>query len=285
MGVKIETIEQSFENNGLKCLVHGLAGIGKTVLCATTGAPTLVINCEGGTLSLKNAVRNGLITQEQMDMVRVVKVKTLAQLREVYDMLFARKIPCVWVALDSITEIAEVILANAKKEDKDPRKSYGKLFDDMLQLIKDFRDLPHYNVLMTCKQISVTDGLTNVTSYVPSMPGQKLTPQIPYLFDEVFAMREVNIEVDEGKYEMRRALQTSREMQYEAKDRSGCLNLYEPPNMQHIFEKIFPTMGELVKNDFDETVAEIDAAIEKHNLDEEKGEETESSEEEVNIEK
>lgn len=238
MAVKIQTIEESFESNGIKILVHGLAGIGKTVLCATTGAPTLIINCEAGMLSLRNAVANGLISQEQMDMVRTVKVTTIQEMREIHSMLVNKEIPCGWVCLDSITEIAEVVLETAKKEDKDPRKSYGTLIDSMNRLIKDFRDLPHYNVLMTCKMERFTDQFTNITSYVPSMPGSKLGPQIPYLFDEVYAMREVNVEVSEGKTEMQRVLQTGRDMQYEAKDRSGCLALYEPPSIKHVYDKM-----------------------------------------------
>jgi hypothetical protein len=263
MAVKIQTIDESFEDNGLKILVHGLAGIGKTILCATTNRPTLIINCEGGLLSLKNAVKNGFVTKEQMRMIRTVKVQSIGQLREVYSMLLNREFPCEWVGLDSITEIAEVVLATAKKDSKDPRKSYGDLIEAMTQLIKDFRDLAYYNVLMTCKQEKFIDSVTQVTTYVPSMPGAKLGPQIPYLFDEVFAMREFNVEVVEGKYEMRRVLQTNREMQYEAKDRSGVLNIYEPPNIAHIAAKINNSIADESQEVAAEEVEEVEEEIQE----------------------
>jgi len=67
------------------------------------------------------------------------------------------------------------------------------------------------------------------------MPGNKLGPPLPYLFDEVFALRVE--EAQDGS--LYRVLQTSRDIMYEAKDRSGALDLYEPPKLHHIYKKIY----------------------------------------------
>lgn len=66
------------------------------------------------------------------------------------------------------------------------------------------------------------------------MPGSKLAQQIPYMFDEVFALR---VEVDEDKQKYR-VLQTSRDAKYEAKDRSGLLDEFERPSLRRIKKKI-----------------------------------------------
>ena len=46
MPIKIQSIRNIVQNKGIKILVHGLAGAGKTVLCCTTGEPTLLISAE-----------------------------------------------------------------------------------------------------------------------------------------------------------------------------------------------------------------------------------------------
>ena len=66
------------------------------------------------------------------------------------------------------------------------------------------------------------------------MPGAKLGGQLPYLFDEVFRL---NIgRTPEGvEY---RYLQTRPDFQSDAKDRSGCLDAMEQPNLTAVINKI-----------------------------------------------
>ena len=79
-----------------------------------------------------------------------------------------------------------------------------------------------------------TDEITNRTMYWPLMPGKQLTNGIGYLFDEVFALR---VETDEEGNNTR-WLQTQRDAQYEAKDRSDMLDQFEPPDLTLIERKI-----------------------------------------------
>ena len=66
------------------------------------------------------------------------------------------------------------------------------------------------------------------------MPGSKLGPQLPYLFDEVFRLGK-NKTPQGVSY---RFLQTDGDLQYVAKDRSGLLEELEPANLTHVFNKI-----------------------------------------------
>jgi phage nucleotide-binding protein len=225
MGIKIKSIKDSVKDTGIKVLVHGEAGAGKTVMGATAKKPTLIISAESGLLSIAHA-------PEYID---VVEVKTIDDVGEVYDYLALGQHEYDWVVLDSISEIGEVLLSAEKRVNKDPRAAYGNLIDAMTVIIKKFRDLP-MNVMMTCKQDRKEDQDTGRARYAPSLPGARLANEIPYLFDIVGALR---VETDkEGN--LYRVLQTGTDMKYVAKDRSGALEMFEEPSLAGLMAKIHP---------------------------------------------
>ncbi len=222
MPVNITTVDEAIEDNGLKIGVFGDAGSGKTVLCATTKAPTLIINTEGGLLSLKGAP----------DYIKTARIESMPDMLDLYsDLKLAAdndNREYDWIMIDSASEVAEVILAKERNSpNPDPRAAYGELLVKMIPLIKDFRDLKHYNVCMTFKQ-------TSTTPYGPSLPGRKLDNEIPYLFDEIFALR-VELNEEQRVY---RVLQTGKDILYAGKDRSGKLNLFEEAKLSIIYDKI-----------------------------------------------
>lgn len=229
MAIKLTTSAQAARDNGIKALVYGMAGAGKTRLCAT--APNaVIISAEGGMLSLRGHD------------LPVIEIHTIADLQEAYRFLIDADAAkhFEWVCLDSLSEIAEVVLADEKARTKDPRKAYSELSDQMMALVKAFRDLPGRNVYMSAKMDRQKDEATGTMLYTPSMPGQRVGQALPYLFDEVFVLR---VERDnEGKPS--RWLQTQQDMQYIAKDRSGALAMYEVPDLTAIATKIHsPTEG------------------------------------------
>jgi len=227
MAIRLTTTAQAAIDNGIKVLVHGPAGAGKTSLCGTTGEPTVIISAEAGLLSLRGHD------------IPVIEVKSLDDVHEAYQFVTQSQDAkhFRWVCLDSISEIAEVCLAAEKAKTKDPRQAYGALQEEMGALIRAFRDLPQRNVYMSCKQERKEDQTTGAQLYFPSLPGAKLGQGIPYFFDEVFALR---VERDqEGG--VTRWLQTGRDFQYEAKDRSGALAMFEPCDLSAIAAKVHGT--------------------------------------------
>ena len=92
MAINITSIEDALTDNGLKILVHGPAGSGKTVLCATTGMPTILLSAEAGLLSLKKYLKDNKAISKN---IKIIKIESFADLEEVYDcILFANgKIP------------------------------------------------------------------------------------------------------------------------------------------------------------------------------------------------
>lgn len=230
MAIRLTTTREAAQLNGLKVCVYGASGAGKTRLIATTEEPTVVISAEAGLLSMRDLE------------IPVIEVATIADVHDAYRFIAesADARDFRWVCLDSVSEIAEVVLSAEKKATKDPRQAYGALQEQMTDLLRAFRDLPGRNVYMSAKLDRQKDELTGAMLYQPSMPGQRLGQALPYMFDELFVLR---VEKDaEGAPS--RWLQTSGDLQYVAKDRSGALELYEAPNLSAIATKILqPTEG------------------------------------------
>jgi len=220
------TTAQEARLHGVKMLVHGRAGSGKTPLCATAPEP-LIISAEAGLLSLAAYE------------IPTIKITSYADIDEAYNFVaHSAEARRFWtVCLDSVTEIAEQCLATEKTKNKDPRRAYGEMQDKMIPLIKKFRDLPGRHVYFSCKQEWQKDEVTGISRYSPSMPGRQVGPQLPYLFDEVFSL-EVG-ETAEGQ--QFRYLRTRLNLQYEARDRSGRLAEFEEPHLGKIIEKILAT--------------------------------------------
>ena len=219
------TTKQCAASRGLKVLVHGPPGAGKTRLCATTGDPegTLIVSAEAGLLSLRDG-----------EDLHVYTVTELGDVEEVLAFLEGPDNAFRWICVDSISEIAEVCLSNLKATTKDPRAAYGEMAERMFRLIRRFRDLP-CNVYMSVKQEKTPDADGRLLRQ-PSLPGRQLTNGISYLFDEVFALR---LDAGEDGSPVR-WLQCQSDGVYEAKDRSGALDLSEWADLSAIHAKIYP---------------------------------------------
>lgn len=223
MAIKLTTAAQAAALHGVKMLVYGKAGMGKTTLCATAPNP-VIISAEAGLLSLRNHA------------IPVIEIKTIDDLMEAYEWATEAEEAKHFetVCLDSLSEIAEVVLNNAKRTTKDPRQAYGELIERMGTTVRAFRDLKGKHVYMSAKQESIKDETAGTTMYGPSMPGSKLGGQLPYLFDIVLRLN-IGRTPDGVEY---RYLQTRPDFQSEAKDRSGALAPVEEPNLTSVINKI-----------------------------------------------
>lgn len=210
--------------NGVKMLVYGKAGRGKTTLCATCPNP-IIFSAESGLLALTN------------HQLPYAEIRTIKDLQDAFDWArdSAEARQFKTLCLDSLSEIAEVVLSNAKGQVKDPRQAYGELIEKMTMTIRSFRDLPGYHVYMSAKQEAVKDDLSGVVLNMPSMPGSKLGQQLPYFFDEVF---QLDIGKDPATQQTYRYLRTQPDFQNDAKDRSGRLDPIEYPDLGNVIKKI-----------------------------------------------
>ena len=214
MSIKVKSTKD-YEADAVKMAVYGPAGVGKTVLCATAPAPIL-ISSEAGLLSLASKD------------VPYVEIKRIEDLDSAYKLL-ARDDKYKTICIDSLSEIAETLLKKLKETDRDPRQSYLKMAEHLINVIRNFRDLSGRHVVFVTKMESKMDD-TEVMRHRPILPGQMLPMQLPYFVDELFCM------IQDRKGE--RWLQTESDRNRVCKDRSGKLDKLEIPNLTHIIEKI-----------------------------------------------
>jgi hypothetical protein len=210
--------------NGVKCLVYGNAGVGKTRLLATAPSP-VIFSAEAGLLSLR-----------QFNLP-YIQIRTMSDLMEAYYWTLQSQeaqqfaTPC----LDSISEIIEVLLESEKGKTRDPRKAYGEIITQGIKIIRDFRDIPGRNVVMIAKQEFAKDESTGQMFNQPSFPGQKLGPALPYYPDEIFQYCIFRNPQTGARVEALRCWPDNNNV---AKDRSGSLQEWEQPNLTAIFQKI-----------------------------------------------
>lgn len=239
MALQFTSASQESLENGVKILTYGGAGIGKTVLVATMPSPVM-LSAESGLLSLQRSnlermfgVNNPSICYD----VPVIKITTVDDLTDALRWVTtsneARQFASV--GMDSLSEIGEVVLNNAKRQVKDPRQAYGELIEKMETTIRAYRDIQGKHVYMSAKMEPFKDELTGVVKYGPSMPGSKLAGKLPYFFDFVFALRKNK----SPQGEEFRFLQTQPDMQFEAKDRSGRLDPMEYPHLGQLIAKVY----------------------------------------------
>jgi phage nucleotide-binding protein len=209
-------------SDGLKIVVHGASGAGKTTLIRTLPNP-VIISAEGGLLSLSDSDIPYMDISSMTDLQDAFKWCESSKEAEHFES----------IALDSISEVAEVVLAHEKRVNKDGRAAYGELQVQMTSIIRAFRDLKGKHVYFSAKTEKSVDE-TGRMLHQPSMPGTKLSQQLPYFVDFVFALRA---EKDEEGH-IQRGLMTQPDGSWTAKSRSDGLDAWEPADLALIINKI-----------------------------------------------
>lgn len=239
MVVSIKSVKGVYgitENRGIKGMVYGRAGVGKTLLGATAPG-VLYLSGENGLLSLRKYIAEQRIARNDPRFdLPVMELTTLADLREarlwIASSKEARNFMTFYV--DSISEFAENDINAEKKKNSNLQKAYGAVFDNVMEEFRQFRNLNGPNIWFTAKEEMVKAGVSGAVRYIPMFPGQALNPHTPYMFDETF---NLNIIKDAEQKDIR-VLKTQPDYEYDAKDRSGQLAPLEWPNLEYIFKKI-----------------------------------------------
>lgn len=221
MAVNIKSTKD-VHTNGIKLVLYGASGSGKTVMSA--GAPNpIFISAEKGMLSLAD--------QD----IPYIEVNTLKSMGEAYKYVVGSEYDTI--VIDSLSEVTQVCLDQFKKSmiaesssgKIDARQAYGKIAESIGNLIRNFRDIDGKNVIFIAKErrMENEDGSVTFEAY---LPGQVLPFDLPYLVDEVFCLlidRKGN-----------RTIQTAGDFKRICKDRSGTLDNPEVADFNVIFDKI-----------------------------------------------
>lgn len=216
----------------ITCLVIGASGRGKTSLLKTIPEEenALVISAESGLLCVRDLVTSGRVTGFEID--------HFLDVEEVYGRALNEKYldHYKWIFIDSLTEVADLCVENCKEiytNPSDTLKMWGEYSARMKEMIKAFRDMPHYNVVFTCLESVDTDEM-GARFVGPKMQGKAFKETLVSLFDEVFYL---NMKKDEAGEDVREFV-TQPIDKLPAKDRSGKLETFEAPDLSVVYNKI-----------------------------------------------
>lgn len=225
MAVRIEYTNNLNTKDGIKCVVYGRSGVGKTRACVTAPFP-IILSAEKGLRSIDKFA------------VPYLDCSTWAGLNDAFTWALNSNETKKYhtICLDSLSEIAEVILNREMEGKVDPRKAYLKTQNQINAVMRKFRDLPQKHVYFIAKELILTEtsGMQTIRRHLPNMPSDKLQQAVPYFFDGVFNMF-VGTTTTGQKFE---AFRTSANAEYEGKDRTGTLAEIEPVNLNYIFNKM-----------------------------------------------
>ncbi len=258
--------ERLAEPRGVKAVIFGKSGIGKTSLLWTLPAEsTLFVDLEAGDLAVQGwpgaAVRPrtweecrdlALFLAGPNPALRDEQPYSVAQharvLQDYGDPAQAEAFRTLFI--DSITVAGRLCFqwcrgqpeAFSERTGKpDVRGAYGLHGREMLAWLTHLQHARGRNVIFVGILDERTDDF-NRKIYVPQIDGSKTGLELPGIVDQVITMAEIKPEVAAGEKPVPplRALvcQTINQWGYPAKDRSGRLDLLEPPHLGRLFEKI-----------------------------------------------
>jgi phage nucleotide-binding protein len=213
-------------------LIVGESGVGKTSLIKTLPEPQskiLIVSAEDGLLCLKGS---------DIDVFDVDAEKPIDSLGILWTELQKQesKKKYSYIYIDSITEIANLLLTELKKDPYYGQKAnalqmWGKLSERIVEFVKAFHRMSDYSVIFTCLNKHEKNGLEMVEVLdIPGGASDKMKP----IFDLVLAYR---IFTEENGDKHRKLVTDFAESRL-AKDRSGALDAYENADLSVIINKV-----------------------------------------------
>jgi hypothetical protein len=261
MALRIITADERLaEPRGVKACIFGKSGIGKTSLLWTVPAEsTLFIDLEAGDLAVQGwpgASIRPRTWEECRDLalflagpnpaLRDDQAYSTAQharvLQEHGDPAQVEHIRTLFI--DSITVAGRLCFqwcrgqpeAFSERTGKpDVRGAYGLHGREMIAWLTHLQHARGRNVIFVGILDERTDDF-NRRVFSPQIDGSKTGNELPGIVDQVITMAEVKDE--SGAPQRALVCQTINPWGFPAKDRSGRLDLVEPPHLGRLFEKI-----------------------------------------------
>lgn len=225
---------QLAQRYGVKSILYGKPGSGKTPLITTAPNPVLLVT-EPGLLSIRGST------------LPTFDAYTPERIAEFFTWFFESKESSKFdtLAIDSGSQLAEIVLVQELNRQKDGRKAYGELSRRCMEWFDKLFFMQNKHVILICKQMQAETGKQVVKENgvfavemtyqaQPYFPGNDLNIKVPHRYDEIFYLADAQIP---GIAMPQKAIRTKGTAEILARDRSGNLNELEPPNLADIFRK------------------------------------------------
>lgn len=211
----------SFANNvGVKAIIYGPAGSGKTPVFNTAPRPVLLA-CEPGLLSMKGS------------QVPTFKADHARHIDDFFAWFFNSKEANTFdtLGLDSASEMCEHYLRAAEKTNKHGLAAYGEMAENVLKQLDLLYQMPYKHAYIIAKQeILPVKGINYARPYYP---GKQLPVQMPHKYDGIFQLDVHNVP---GVGQVK-AFRCQGSIDAMARDRTGNLSEYEQPDFGKLVTK------------------------------------------------
>lgn len=147
------------------------------------------------------------------------------------------------IFIDSLTALSRLALTWAKTQPQafsersgkpDTRGAYGLLGTEMIGALTHLQHARDKHIVLVAILDERFDEF-NRRIYVPQLEGAKTASELPGIVDEVITLAEIR--ADDGTSFRAFVTHTVNPYDFPAKDRSGRLDLLEPPNLRALIEK------------------------------------------------
>lgn len=203
---------------GAKAIVHGAPGSGKTPITNTAPRPLLVV-VEPGMLSMRKST------------IPAVECYTPERCDDFFKWLFGSREAANYdtIAIDSVSQMAEIYLKRALKKNKDGRAAYGVMSTECMEHLNGLFFMRQKHTYLICKQMIGDDGIAR-----PFFPGKDMNTKVPHLYDVILSLAFHSIP-GVGNH---KSFRTAGSFDAVARDRSGNLAEFEPTDLTALFAKV-----------------------------------------------
>jgi AAA domain len=271
MALHIVTAEERLSEANAKTTVaiFGPPGVGKTSLLWTLlGSATLCVDLEAGMKSVEDWPGDSIPIRSWLDAVDIACLiggvdpsadpsaffsaghyqHVAGTYPDLVQLIAQKRI----IFVDSITELTRQCMAWAKTRPEaysektgkpDVRGAYGLLAREVIALLKHLQHVPSKTVIFVGVLERIVDEF-NREHWQPQMEGGKAARELPAIVDQVITMSLFEPDSDGWRHEpskgqvRRLVCRSGNPYALPAKDRSGRLDVTEPPDLGALLAKI-----------------------------------------------
>lgn len=207
-------------NFGVKSVVYGPAGSGKTPIINTAPRPVL-LSCEPGLLSMRNSN------------VPTWQGYTPQTINDFFSWFFnsAETKNFDTLAVDSTTYMAQIYLQSALKTNKHGLAAYGEMATETLKHLNTLYYTREKHTYLIAQQEIINEN--GITIKRPYYPGKQLPIELPHKYDQILQLDIQNVP---GVGQVK-AFRCQASIDVLARDRTGMLAEFEPPDFSGIIKK------------------------------------------------